>query len=62
MTDGITDAGKPLRPGQYDPGDPTSWDVFASSGLVIGLDIGQFQDHSALVWAVPGHRPKMRSA
>ena len=35
--------------GSYDASDPTTWDVYASSGLVIGLDIGQFSDHSALV-------------
>ena len=37
--------------GSHDANDPTTWDVYASSGLVIGLDIGQMSDHSAYVLA-----------
>ena len=37
--------------GSHDANDPTTWDIYASSGLVIGLDIGQMSDHSAYVLA-----------
>src|SRR6478736_4214216 len=37
--------------GSHEAHDPTAWDVYASSGLVIGLDIGQMSDHSAYLLA-----------
>jgi hypothetical protein len=33
----------------YEPSDPCSWSPSAASGFVMGLDIGLFSDHSALV-------------
>jgi len=44
----------------YDANDPQSWDAYAATGFVVGLDIGQFQDHSALV--VAGVWPQANNA
>jgi hypothetical protein len=35
----------------YSPADPSTWDVHAASGFVVGLDLGIQGDHSALVIA-----------
>ena len=51
---------RPQGHGTYDPSDPRSWDVNAASGLVVGLDIGMMQDHSALV--LGGVWPQANSA
>jgi hypothetical protein len=33
----------------YDARDPATWPIFGAAGFVVGLDVGQMQDHSALV-------------
>jgi hypothetical protein len=35
----------------YSPADPSTWDKYAASGFVVGLDVGIQADHSALVLA-----------
>jgi hypothetical protein len=43
----------------YSPTDPSTWDRFAASGFIIGLDVGMHADHSALVlagvWPMAAH-------
>ena len=48
--------------GSHDANDPTTWDVYASSGLVIGLDIGQMSPIRRMCWQAVGHRRATRSA
>ena len=50
----------PQGSGTYDSNDPRSWDLHAASGLVVGLDIGIMQDHSAIV--LGGVSPQAQSA
>lgn len=43
----------------YSPTDPSTWDKFAASAFVVGLDVGMHADHSALVlagvWPMAAH-------